>query len=248
MTTKPSHESFAVEARSIAKEIAAEEDRARKQAIAIESRKRAFIERGFAYYATELAALRERAVKYLQTGLDDLAKLGHAPCAPSLDGQDPDRYVAACESHDRACLDHGKAVAAISTRVFRELFALHGIANAAKKECRELGLSSPDGVGFVPEHVRRHARLRGEADAMTNSLDRGVPWAALTADQAQSFIDALTEPEPEPQAPSPTYTAGVRHPEPHDGRWVTQGWGRISRAEDEREAQGLAAQRTGGRA
>lgn len=241
--TKP----FAAEVEAIRKEIKAAEDRQRKLASEIEGKQKALLERGLAHYASVLDGLRDQAVQRLNKAGKALADLGPEPQRPVLGSLDADTYADAMSEYHAALQQRDLRVQDISQRAFLACSALQHQANSAKREARERGLEAPDGVGYVPEHVRQHAQLSQLAHDFVQSLAGDSPWGSLTVATVERFVKMLSEPAPEPQAPNPIYGYGVTRPEQHDGNWLSRGWSRWTKALDEREAEAeLAAKRAAG--
>jgi hypothetical protein len=217
--------SFAAEAQKILAEIKTHEAQARTITLTIEGKQRTLLERGRKHYAEVLGGHRQQAVASLERAGKALAALGPAPSLPSPVA-DPVAFADSCETHDSAVAEHTAKVSAVLLRCARECQALHHAASDAKREARNMGFEAPDGVAFVPEHVRRHARYSARVDRWLGFAGRGEYEVLSVADVAL-LVEALRLERPEPQAPSPDHPYGVpRKPELN----FTQGWARVREA------------------
>jgi hypothetical protein len=221
---------FKAEFETIAREIKAEEARAAEVARKVEQKKKALLERGSGHCAEVLDGHRQQALASLRRAQKALADLGPAPAAPTLDGvTGAEAFADECELRAVEREAHGKAVEQICLRLHREAHALHKLSSDARREARELGFETPDGVAFVLEHVRHHARYNIPIGDWLGSLGYAAPMI-VDPQRIALLIDALSEPVPEPQAPSPTYPAGVAREPRKDGGWIARGWARIGQA------------------
>lgn len=225
-----SKQSFVEQARKIVAEIKAEEARQQKAASALESKRKDLLERGAKHYASIIDAQRSQALQYLTEAHDALAKVGPAPTKPRVDA-DVESYLSALDAHDKAASSHRRSVAEISTRVFRQLESVFTAASRTRREARELGLDAPPGLAFVAEHQRKHAHYREALDGMCSDISAARVWASLEVDDVAKLVEGLSLPAPDPQAPNAAYVNGVPREPAHDGRWVANGWARLTAEE-----------------
>lgn len=220
---------FADEAKAIAGEIKIEESRAADALAKLERKKRALLERGAKHFAVVLDGYREQAVASLQRMRSALAALGPAPVQPSA-SPDPIAYADACEAHDTAVKAHHDKVSAVLLRGARECQALHGAAVAARGEARGLGMVTPEGVAFVPEHVRNHSRYGRHVSDWLGHAAHGESKMLSVAD-VDRLIEGLSLSRPEAQAPSPDYPLGVAREQAPDAGLLARGWAKLTGAD-----------------